>query len=543
MSRKKYAASIAALGLLSSLAVTPIAQADTGSSIREVVNSITSADTSGKSSSSSSDEDLIEIPQGAPINIDFTQRAENGDRLVTFLRGLGIDGVDSIDDFISGSSDLSESQIVQIGLNLVTNVIERIGDIISSPGGGSSNGSSNDGSSNGSSNGGSSNGSSNGDSSNGGDGDEPTVPSGDEIFEAIELPDFLTVTKDGLVVGDTTGVKPGTYRIVGHIIGPDGETVDTVEFSFRVGDDSGDEDEDGGNGSGNDNGSDDGDEDEDGGNGSGNDNGSDDGDEDEDGGNGSDDGDGDSGDEDEGGGNGSGNDNGSDGGGEDEDDGSVTGDVKYSDVTLKAGESKTVKPEGNTEDYVFMSNVSRDVDWVDVSPDGTVELTPGTGVSAGDVGISVSYIERSKVGDLLASGDKSNPDLKTTEFTAHVERDTSDADSSESTGGNSNSGGGSTTGSTNDGEQNRVDSGYGDESGGMGATVDSTNGGDGVNAGTSGGEAIDDRAQPVQNSAEEPLPVTGLSAQSLAQMSIAALAMIALAGTVLVQNYRRERIK
>ena len=511
MSRKKYAASIAALGLLSSLAVTPIAQADTGSSIREVVNSITSADTSSKSSSSSSDEDLIEIPQGAPINIDFTQRAENGDRLVTFLRDLGIDGVDGIDDFISGSSDLSESQIVQIGLNLVTNVIERIGDIISSPG---------DGSSNGSSNGGSSDGSSNGDSSNGDDGDEPTVPSGDEIFEAIELPDFLTVTKDGLVVGDTTGVKPGTYRIVGHIIGPDGETVDTVEFSFRVGDDSGDEDEDGGNGS------DDGDED--GGNGSGDDNGSDGGD--EDGGNGSDDededGDGDGGDEDE-----------------DEDDGSVTGDVKYSDVTLTAGESKTVKPEGNTEDYVFMSNVSRDVDWVDVSPDGTVELTPGTGVSAGDVGISVSYIERSKVGDLLASGDKSNPDLKTTEFTAHVERDTSSADSSESTGGNSNSGGGSTTGSTNDGDQNRVDSGYGDESGGMGATVDSTNGGDGVNAGTSGGEAIDDRAQPVQNSAEEPLPVTGLSAQSLAQMSIAALAMIALAGTVLVQNYRRERIK
>ena len=484
MSRKKYAASIAALGLLSSLAVTPIAQADTGSSIREVVNSITSADTSGKSSSSSSDEDLIEIPQGAPINIDFTQHAENGDRLVTFLRGLGIDGVDGIDDFISGSSDLSESQIVQIGLNLVTNVIERIGDIISSPG---------DGSSNGSSNGGSSNGSSNGDSSNGDDGDEPTVPSGDEIFEAIELPDFLTVTKDGLVVGDTTGVKPGTYRIVGHIIGPDGETVDTVEFSFRVGDDSGDGD--GNNGS---------------------------------------DGDG---------GNGSGNNNGSDGGDEDEDGGSVTGDVKYSDVTLKAGESKTVKPEGNTEDYVFMSNMSRDVDWVDVSPDGTVELTPGTGVSAGDVGISVSYIERSKVGDLLASGDKSNPDLKTTEFTAHVERDTSNADSSESTGGNSNSGGGSTTGSTNDGDQNRVDSGYGDESGGMGATVDSTNGGDGVNAGTSGGEAIDDRAQPVQNSAEEPLPVTGLSAQSLAQMSIAALAMIALAGTVLVQNYRRERIK
>ena len=497
MSRKKYAASIAALGLLSSLAVTPIAQADTGSSIREVVNSITSADTSGKSSSSSSDEDLIEIPQGAPINIDFTQHAENGDRLVTFLRDLGIDGVDGIGDFISGSSDLSESQIVQIGLNLVTNVIERIGDIISSPGDGSSDGSSNDGSSNGSSNDGSSNGSSNDGSSNGDNSDEPTVPSGDEIFEAIELPDFLTVTKDGLVVGDTTGVKPGTYRIVGHIIGPDGETVDTVEFSFRVGDDSGDEDEGGGNGS--------------------------------------DDGDGDDGDEDGG--------NGSDGGDEDEDGGSVTGDVKYSDVTLKAGESKTVKPEGNTEDYVFMSNVSRDVDWVDVSPDGTVELTPGTGVSAGDVGISVSYIERSKVGDLLASGDKSDPDLKTTEFTAHVERDTSDADSSESTGGNSNSGGGSTTGSTNDGEQNRVDSGYGDESGGMGATVDSTNGSDGVNAGTSGGEAIDDRAQPVQNSAEEPLPVTGLSAQSLAQMSIAALAMIALAGTVLVQNYRRERIK
>ena len=537
MSRKKYAASIAALGLLSSLAVTPIAQADTGSSIREVVNSITSADTSGKSSSSSSDEDLIEIPQGAPINIDFTQHAENGDRLVTFLRGLGIDGVDGIDDFISGSSDLSESQIVQIGLNLVTNVIERIGDIISSPG---------DGSSNGSSNGGSSNGSSNGDSSNGDDGDEPTVPSGDEIFEAIELPDFLTVTKDGLVVGDTTGVKPGTYRIVGHIIGPDGETIDTVEFSFRVGDDSGDgdgnnggsgdnngSDGDGGNGSGNNDGSD-----GDGGNGSGDNNGSDD-----DGGNGSGDNNGSDGD----GGNGSGNDNGSDGGDEDEDEdedgGSVTGDVKYSDVTLKAGESKTVKPEGNTEDYVFMSNVSRDVDWVDVSPDGTVELTPGTGVSAGDVGISVSYIERSKVGDLLASGDKSNPDLKTTEFTAHVERDTSNADSSESTGGNSNSGGGSTTGSTNDGDQNRVDSGYGDESGGMGATVDSTNGGDGVNAGTSGGEAIDDRAQPVQNSAEEPLPVTGLSAQSLAQMSIAALAMIALAGTVLVQNYRRERIK
>ena len=534
MSRKKYAASIAALGLLSSLAVTPIAQADTGSSIREVVNSITSADTSSKSSSSSSDEDLIEIPQGAPINIDFTQRAENGDRLVTFLRGLGIDGVDGIDDFISGSSDLSESQIVQIGLNLVTNVIERIGDIISSPGDGSSNGSSNDGSSNGSSNDGSSNGSSNGGSSNGDNGDEPTVPSGDEIFEAIELPDFLTVTKDGLVVGDTTGVKPGTYRIVGHIIGPDGETVDTVEFSFRVGDDSGDGDGNDG-GSGSDNGSDGSDDsDDDGGNGSGDNNGSD-----GDGGNGS----GDNNGSDDDGGNGSGNDNGSDGGDEDEDGGSVTGDVKYSDVTLKAGESKTVKPEGNTEDYVFMSNVSRDVDWVDVSPDGTVELTPGTGVSAGDVGISVSYIERSKVGDLLASGDKSNPDLKTTEFTAHVERDTSDADSSESTGGNSNSGGGSTTGSTNDGDQNRVDSGYGDESGGMGATVDSTNGGDGVNAGTSGGEAIDDRAQPVQNSAEEPLPVTGLSAQSLAQMSIAALAMIALAGTVLVQNYRRERIK
>lgn len=519
MSRKKYAASIAALGLLSSLAVTPIAQADTGSSIREVVNSITSADTSSKSPSSSSDEDLIEIPQGAPINIDFTQHAENGDRLVTFLRDLGIDGVDGIGDFISGSSDLSESQIVQIGLNLVTNVIERIGDIISSPGDGSSNGSSNDGSSNGSPNGG---------SSNGDDGDEPTVPSGDEIFEAIELPDFLTVTKDGLVVGDTTGVKPGTYRIVGHIIGPDGETVDTVEFSFRVGDDSGDGDgNNGSDGDGN-NGSD-----GDGGNGSGDNNGSD-----ADGGNGSGNNNGD-------GGNGSGNNNGSDGGDEDEDEdgGSVTGDVKYSDVTLKAGESKTVKPEGNTEDYVFMSNMSRDVDWVDVSPDGTVELTPGTGVSAGDVGISVSYIERSKVGDLLASGDKSNPDLKTTEFTAHVERDTSDADSSETTGGNSNSGGGSTTGSTNDGDQNRVDSGYGDESGGMGATVDSTNGGDGVNAGTSGGEAIDDRAQPVQNSAEEPLPVTGLSAQSLAQMSIAALAMIALAGTVLVQNYRRERIK
>src|SRR5699024_12466064 len=155
------------------------------------------------------------------------------------------------------------------GLDLVTNVIQRIGDIISSPGDGSSNGSSNDGSSNGSSNDGSSNGSSNGGSSNGDDGDEPTVPSGDEIFEAIELPDFLTVTKDGLVVGDTTGVKPGTYRIVGHIIGPDGETVDTVEFSFRVGDDSGEGNGNNG-GSGDDNGSD-----GDGGKGSGDDNGSD----------------------------------------------------------------------------------------------------------------------------------------------------------------------------------------------------------------------------------------------------------------------------
>lgn len=103
-----------------------------------------------------------------------------------------------------------------------------------------------------------------------------------------------------------------------------------------------------------------------------------------------------------------------------------SGDVSYDDATVKAGESTSVKPKNAPENVVFMSSESNP-DWVNVNQDGEVTLSPNDGVSAGKQNISVQYVDKDKLSDVL-SGKRDG--VKTAQFAATVEAADGSADSS-----------------------------------------------------------------------------------------------------------------
>lgn len=341
-------------------------------------------------------------------------------------------------------------------------------------------------------------------------------------FDAVSLPDFLKQEDNGVVTGDTTGVKPGKYTIEGTLTDPSGREI-PVELTLSIG------------------GSDS---------------------------SGSTDGDSDSttspsgsettspstsqaGSTETSGSasptetDGSSNPTETDGStsptdttdGED----TKTG-VTYEDAEVAAGEKQTVSPSGAKEGMTFVS--TGNPDWVQVDPKtGEVTLTPTNGTSAGDNEITVGYTDKS-VDDLIASAGKSKPDMETTTFTAKVTRDDSSDATAESP--QTDTGADSGTADTDSGATN-TDSGATDAGGGA------------TDAGTSGGEAsmnADSNAATanqadnsstqragqkptyVQTAGQETLPVTGVNAQGL---TFAAIVAFIVGAAALMMGTRRAR--
>lgn len=314
----------------------------------------------------------------------------------------------------------------------------------------------------------------------------------DMRFEPSELPEFLRVTDNGVIAGDTTDVEPGSYPVKGRLVG--GLKSEPVDFTINVTE------------AGGDGGSDDGGSDDDG-----------------------------SGDD------GSGDDGGS----------GDSADGMYSDVTVKSGETKSVKPEGVGEgEYVFASGAEET--WVTVDGrSGEVKLAPGSGVAPGDYDISVKYAD---AGDLQAilGGDASK--FKTTDFTATVESSgnvddtanqddgSSDSDESDDTGGSS-SGGSSSSGDTSSSD----DAAPSDTSDSSGAAnvepVSASDGTDGQDGRTPLNNTADNSTgqQPATateaNAADAQLPVTGVNVTQLAV--IAVLSALGAAGLLVASSRKR----
>lgn len=347
--------------------------------------------------------------------------------------------------------------------------------------------------------------------------------SGGSKFDPTDLPDFVEENPNGTLTADTTGVKPGEYKIEGTLTTPDGGKQDVL-LSFNVSEPSG------GDSSGDDADADGGDTDNDAGDGN------------TDGGN------------TDGGstpGGGSGDNSGGD---NDQSDGQVQGEVSYPDTKVAAGESTEVKPDKAPEDVTFMNGMP-DENWVKVSRDGTVTLSPESGMSEGDKTVTVAYVANEDVKEVLRGDDSV---IKTTDFTAHVTKKNSSADATERNSGSgsgsmqnaSNSTGGDSRTSTTDDTDSSSGTGGGSvEPGGAGASPQNRGAAEDFDddTGPAAGTVQDTGAEPVGGPAqtqpqaqaqagEEALPVTGVNARSMGVVAALALGMIA-AGAVMIRRF------
>lgn len=326
--------------------------------------------------------------------------------------------------------------------------------------------------------------------------------SGGSKFDPTDLPDFVEKNPNGTLTVDTTGVKPGEYKIEGTLTTPDGGKQD-VSLSFNVSEPSGGNT--GGDGAG-----------------------------------GNTDGGGNTG-----GGNAGGGSNGSD---DEQPDSQTQGEVSYPDTKVAAGETTEVTPDKAPEDVTFMNGMP-DENWVKVSRDGTVTLSPESGMSEGDKTVTVAYVANEDVKEVLRGDDSV---IKTTEFTAHVTKKDSSADATENSSGSmqnaSNSTGGDSGASTTDDADSSSGTGGGSvEPGGAGASPQTRVGAEefddeeGAAAGTVQDPSAVPAGDPSQTqtqaqSGEEALPVTGVNARSMGVIAAFALGMVA-AGAVMIRRF------
>lgn len=255
---------------------------------------------------------------------------------------------------------------------------------------------------------------------------------------------------------------------------------------------------------------------------------------------------------------------------------SKSGEVSYDDATVKAGESTSVKPKNAPENVVFMSSDSNP-DWVNVNQDGEVTLSPNDGVSAGKQNISVQYVDKDKLSDVL-SGKRDG--VKTAQFAATVEAADGSADSSAASTNPSDSNSDDSTSmpSTDDtdaanpsatpsSDSPSDDSSSGNSGGGETADNPDQQGsrnfddqrGYAANPDADNGEAqptdgaapgamppVDDGTQPVadngdaveQNADNQPMPVTGAGLGVMA--GVAGLVLIGVASALLGRMVRRK---
>lgn len=330
--------------------------------------------------------------------------------------------------------------------------------------------------------------------------------SGGSKFDPTDLPDFVEKNPNGTLTVDTTGVKPGEYKIEGTLTTPDGGKQD-VSLSFNVSEPSGGNT--GGDGTG-----------------------------------GNTDGGGNTG-----GGNAGGGSNGSD---DEQPDGQTQGEVSYPDTKVAAGETTEVTPDKAPEDVTFMNGMP-DENWVKVSRDGTVTLSPESGMSEGDKTVTVAYVANEDVKEVLRGDDSV---IKTTDFTAHVTKKNSSADATErNSGSNSGSmqnasdstGGDSGASTTDDADSSSGTGGGSVEPGGAGASPQNRGAAEdfdddtGPAAGTvqdTGADPAGDQAQTQSQAqaGEEALPVTGANARSMGVAVAFALGMVA-AGAVMIRRF------
>lgn len=372
---------------------------------------------------------------------------------------------------------------------------------------------------------------------------------GGSKFDPTNLPGFVKKNPDGTMTADTTGVKPGEYKIEGTLTTPDGGKQD-VSLSFNVSKPSGGTGN-GGTGSGNNgNGNGDGTGDNAGGNTGGNTGDNTAGDNtggntggDNAGGNASNG-------NTEGGGtsNGGSSDSSSDNG---KSDGQAQGDVTYPDTEVAVGESKEVKPDKAPKNVTFMNGMP-DEKWVKVSRDGTVTLSPESGMSEGDKTVTVAYVANDDVKKVLQGDDSV---IKTTDFTAHVTKKDSPADTTERDPKSGSNSGSMHNASNSPGDGTNSSSGTGGDSvkpGGAGASPQNRGAAEnfGGNTGPAAGTVHDTSAgqagnqaqaqpQPQAQSGEEALPVTGVNARSMGIAAVFALGMIA-AGAVMIRRFARS---
>ena len=426
----------------------------------------------------------FDLPQDASVNFDINKLRGDAQPVLTLLR--------------DASDDASRLLNVNLDNGAISSIIDGLRDAV---GGGSS--------------------PSLGSSDRGsildrlglGSGNKDDKPgSGGSKFDPTDLPDFVEKNPNGTLTADTTGVKPGEYKIEGTLTTPDGGKQD-VSLSFNVsepsgGDSSGDDADANGGGTDNDAG---------GGN--------------TDGGS------------TPGGGSGD-----NSGGGNDQSDGQIQGEVSYPDAKVAAGESTEVKPDKAPEDVTFMNGMP-DENWVKVSRDGTVTLSPESGMSEGDKTVTVAYVANEDVKEVLRGDDSV---IKTTDFTARVTKKNSSADATERNSGSSSgsmqnasnsTGGDSSTSTTDDADSSSGTGGGSVEPGGTGASPQNRGAAEGFDdeTGPAAGTVQDTLVEPAGDqtqaqAGEEALPVTGVNARSMGVVAAFALGMV-VAGVVMIRRF------
>lgn len=112
---------------------------------------------------------------------------------------------------------------------------------------------------------------------------------------------------------------------------------------------------------------------------------------------------------------------------DDEDKSEASSNKFFEDAEVRPGSSLTVKPKSDAEnlDDYFFADAMKDEKWIDVKPDGTVDIEMSDGASEGDRDVYVAYVKKSDK-EAFDDGDKSV--IKFDKFNLKVSKDAKESE-------------------------------------------------------------------------------------------------------------------
>lgn len=112
---------------------------------------------------------------------------------------------------------------------------------------------------------------------------------------------------------------------------------------------------------------------------------------------------------------------------DDEDKPEASSNKFFEDAEVRPGSSLTVKPKSDAEnlDDYFFADAMKDEKWIDVKPDGTVDIEMSDGASEGDRDVYVAYVKKSDK-EAFDDGDKSV--IKFDKFNLKVSKDAKESE-------------------------------------------------------------------------------------------------------------------